>query len=148
MSFQWTPLDIQVLLESVLIEVWKGNTAEVGFRKQQWSSICNHFNATRVNDKIDKRVLQNKLTALKKKYQTFMALKENSGFGWDEALQLPIASDRVWSEYLAVHKDARKFRHKTLEFYRELDEIFGRNIATDRYAFASTSLSAPASERP
>eukprot|EP01039_Chlorochromonas_danica_P000080 gene81-87_t len=123
MSFQWTSPDTQLLLESVLIEVRKGNTAERGFKKQQWSNICNHFNATRAT-RVDKTVLQNKLTALKKKYQTFQALRENSGFVWDEALQLPTAPDQVWSEFLAVNKNARQFRHKTLEFYQELDEIF------------------------
>jgi Myb/SANT-like DNA-binding domain len=35
-----------------------------------------------------------------KNYKTFRALKEQSGFGWDEVEKLPTARDNVWDAYI------------------------------------------------
>lgn len=32
----------------------------------------------------------------------FKAVKENSGFGWDDVQKIPTAPDEVWDEYIEV----------------------------------------------
>lgn len=39
---------------------------------------------------------------LKKDYDIFVQMKNNSGFGWDEEAQLPTAPEAVWERYLKV----------------------------------------------
>jgi hypothetical protein len=51
---------------------------------------------------------------LKKKYQIFKALCDNSGFGWDSNSSLPTAVPQVWEDYLNAHKEAKEFQFKTL----------------------------------
>jgi hypothetical protein len=138
MSFQWSPLLVKIFLDCVLSEVRKGNTAEGGFKKQQWTCITEAFR-NHSGLAPDKQILQNKLVQLKKKFAIFKALKSNSGFGWDDALKVPTAPDAVWISYLAVHKEAREFRRKSLEYFDELDEIFAGNIATGSHSLSSIS---------
>ena len=116
-SFHWNPLLVKIFLDCVLNEVLKGNTAEGGFKKQQWTCIVEAFkNLAGIT--VDKQVLQH----LKKKFVIFKSLKNNSGFGWDDLLQIPTAPESVWNSYLASHRDAKEFQRKTFEYFEELDE--------------------------
>jgi hypothetical protein len=63
---------------------------------------------------------------------SFISLKEQSGFGWDEVLKMPTAPDEVWKLYLEAHPNAKQFRKKTLPFYEELDEIFSGKCASGK----------------
>jgi hypothetical protein len=136
MSFQWSPQLVKIFVDCVLSEVRKGNTAEGGFKKQQWTCIVEAFN-NHAGVAADKPVLQNKLMQMKKKFVIFKALKSNSGFGWDDALQIPTAPESVWNSYLAVHKEAREFQRKTFEYFDEFDEIYSDHIATGSHALST-----------
>ena len=39
-----------------------------------------------------------------------MAIKCNSGFGWDEVNRVPTAPESVWETYMKAHPEAEKFR--------------------------------------
>ena len=69
-------------------------------------------------------------------------LCSNSGFGFDDALQVPTAPDRTWKEYLANNPKARRFRATTLHRYGDLDSIFQGRVATGE--FAQSSIPSPA----
>ena len=56
--------------------------------------------------------LHSQYAYLKKKYSVFKELKSNSGFGWDEELNIPTAPNEVWDAYIKSHPLAKEFRTK------------------------------------
>ena len=50
----------------------------------------------------------------------------------------PTASEDVWARYIQVHPEAAKYKTKTLQYFDELDVIFGGSCATGVYAMSST----------
>ena len=49
---------------------------------------------------------------MKRDYDTYMGIKNNSGFGWDEVHQVPTAPEGVWETYMKEHPEAEKFRKR------------------------------------
>lgn len=100
-----------------------------------------------------KAQLQNQLSDLKKRYNIFKQLKENSAFGWDDKLNIPTASDKTWDEFLAANKFAKEFRNKTLPNYEELCIIFdgkvsaGKNTTADEQSTDPVETSNEAEEK-
>jgi hypothetical protein len=78
---------------------------------------------------------------MKSEYQVWTKLCSNSGFGFDEALQVPTAPDRTWEGYLANNPKARRFRATTLHRYGDLDSIFQGRVTTGE--FAQSSIPSP-----
>ena len=52
-----------------------------------------------------------------------MAIKSNSGFGWDEVNRVPTAPESVWETYRKAHREAERFRKRTLLHYDMLHEL-------------------------
>lgn len=65
-----------------------------------------------------------------------MSLKEQSGFGWDEARFMVTASDSVWDAFLQSHPQCRKVRGTPFPEIRKLEVIFGTNNATGSLAMS------------
>ena len=84
--------------------------------------------------------LQTKLSELKKKYEIWNAIRENSGFGWNEAEGRPTASFEVWRSYIDKHPKAKEFQFNKLENWQELEEIFTGRFATGNYAVSSFDI--------
>jgi hypothetical protein len=59
--------------------------------------------------------LQSQYSELKKKSSSFKRLKYNSGFGFDEATQMPVTDEKTWTEYMNAHPGAAQFRRKSLD---------------------------------
>ena len=47
---------------------------------------------------------------MKKEYETFITIKNNSGFGWDSEKGVPTAPESVWDAYIKPHLEAERFR--------------------------------------
>ncbi|RPA93801.1 hypothetical protein L873DRAFT_1613461, partial [Choiromyces venosus 120613-1] len=54
---------------------------------------------------------------IKKDYEIYTALKNNSGFGWDDYRAIPTAPNSIWDAYLKAHPEAEKFRSRVLMHY-------------------------------
>ncbi len=68
-------------------------------------------------------------------------MRDNSGFGFDEASGLFTASEEVWDTYLASsHKDAKSFRTKPFAYYDKCFRIFNGTLATGKFSMSSTNL--------
>jgi len=74
---------------------------------------------------------------LKKEYDTFITIKNNSGFGWDSEKGVPTAPESVWDTYIKVHPEAERFRHRGLVHYAILDELCANRSATGEFALTS-----------
>ena len=133
-SMRWTAEIVTMFVEEIHEEVVvKGTATENGMKKETWNAIQKEINR-KSSLKLEKDQLQSKYSELKSKYGIFQKIVENSGFGWDEELELCTAPDAVWDAYILLHPKAREFRGKTLPNYNLLHEIFGGRIATGKYA--------------
>ncbi len=77
------------------------------------------------------------MSNLKFQFSIMQLLRDQSGFGWDEATQTVTANDKVWAAYLKSHPEAGQFRNKGLNDYEFLERIFLGKVATGSYAFGS-----------
>mmetsp|Transcript_13574 Transcript_13574/g.12296 ORF Transcript_13574/g.12296 Transcript_13574/m.12296 type:complete len:339 (-) Transcript_13574:147-1163(-) len=139
-SLNWNDEERNNLVLAMSNEVSSSDKFE-GLNKANWSNITKDFNE-KTNLNYTKTQLQSQATYLKKKYQTFKALKENSGFGWDDNRKVPTAPDNVWNSYIESHKNAKEFRYKSFPFYDDLDKIYTGSIATGKYAISSSLTNA------
>jgi len=57
-----------------------------------------------------------------------------SGWGWDEAKGVPVASEEVMETYFEAHPEAIKFRDTPPAFLNLLQELFKGVLATGSYA--------------
>jgi len=71
---------------------------------------------------------------LNKDYKIYSAIKNNSGFGWDDQRGIPTAPESVWSAYLTVHPEAERFRGRALIHYSILHELCANLSATGQFA--------------
>ena len=62
-----------------------------------------------LNRNVESRKLKNKYGDYKKKWQAWKALIDNSGFGFDEEVQLITAPDDVWDKYIEVSRRVTKY---------------------------------------
>ncbi|KDQ16585.1 hypothetical protein BOTBODRAFT_253036 [Botryobasidium botryosum FD-172 SS1] len=72
---------------------------------------------------------------LKSKYKIVRELREQSGFGWDEASQMVTASPDVWSHYLKSHPKAKPFHAKPFPLYDAIATLVDGVIATGETGF-------------
>jgi len=60
-----------------------------------------------------------------KDYDVFIALKNQSGFGWNEELQVPECRHNTWIRYVEHNEHAKKFKDKGLPNLDKLVDILG-----------------------
>ncbi|KAF9516289.1 hypothetical protein BS47DRAFT_1360466 [Hydnum rufescens UP504] len=71
-----------------------------------------------------KKAIQSKIQQLKRDYKTVMALKDVSGFSYDDE-----------EGCHNTHKEAAPFQSVGFHYYDELDKVFGGTLATGEGAF-------------
>ncbi|RPA97993.1 hypothetical protein L873DRAFT_1790532 [Choiromyces venosus 120613-1] len=74
---------------------------------------------------------------LKKDYDSYTAIKNNSGFGWDDIQGVLTAPDSIWNAYLKAHPEAEKFRLWGLIYYDILHELCVNLSIMGEYALTS-----------
>ena len=84
-----------------------------GSKTAQWRSIQEGFEQC-TGLTYDKQQLQDPFAELARNYGVYSALKENSGFGWNDELKIPTAPSSVWDDYKAAHPVAKGYRYTTL----------------------------------
>ncbi|KAG9409703.1 hypothetical protein AC1031_020016 [Aphanomyces cochlioides] len=98
----WDADKDEFLVISLQEQADQGKRADSGFKWEAWKQITMQFNERfQVNYLMSK--LKSRLDTLKKDYKDFKFLKENSGFGWNDELEIPTASDDVWKAVIEVH---------------------------------------------
>ena len=141
----WSESNKRHFVTALMNEAAKGSFVDNGFKKQSWHAIQQEFHST-VGFKYDKQQLHSHYGVLKKKYNIYKALVDNSGFGIDPNNGGPTAADDVWSAYLEAHPDASEFRGRPFVYFDDLDSIFTGKVATGKYFFHDTSSGASEKE--
>jgi hypothetical protein len=101
-----------------IVEEAQTSTAEGRFKSRSWSKLVIQVSKhgkpeleKQGLNAVTKVQLQSKHGELKKKYSMFSKLVDNSGFGWDEQLQMPTAPPSVWDAYIEKHLEVKRVLH-------------------------------------
>lgn len=105
----WTPSQDEYFLELMLSHVHKGNKTGKAFSRQAWADMIEQFN-TKFGFKYDVDVLKNRHKRFRKQYNEMKMLVSQSGFRWDGKLNMVIADDKTWDEYIKVHTFVKHFQ--------------------------------------
>ncbi|OLL26083.1 hypothetical protein NEOLI_000490 [Neolecta irregularis DAH-3] len=136
---KWNVNQEQTLIYTLLDEARAGRMSHGGFKKDTWEKVQGILN-TKYGTVYDMDQMKSKFSTMKLDYRTFAKLKLSSGFGWDSRKETVTAPDDVWDSYIQEHPNAANFRHKTLPFFEELDELFFKSTATGEFALPPPSL--------
>lgn len=130
----WTEECLSLLIRQAIDVRRRGGGSDNGsFKSSALVEFAAEVNRVH-NTTFSETQVRTKLTNLKAEYNIFKRICENSGFGWDPVRMVPTAPDRVWENYIAAHKGAKKYRTRTLPFYEQLEELFAESRATGQYA--------------
>ncbi|XWS59352.1 hypothetical protein CRYUN_Cryun08bG0114200 [Craigia yunnanensis] len=131
----WTPPQDQYFVELLADQVQSGNKTGLAFKQQAWVDMITQFNFN-FGFKYDIDVLKNRFKRMRKQYNEMKILLDQSGFEWDEAMQMVNADDNTWDEYLKAHPDMQTYRTKVVPYYKELCMICGHTVADGRYSLS------------
>jgi hypothetical protein len=106
-SFYWDEATTTALLEGLVEQIDAGKRADNSFKKEAWTAalacVAPHC---RVRDGVRRLPTQqqatNRLSYLREDWIEWRRLKEQTGIGWDEERNIPIAPDEWWDTYLRV----------------------------------------------
>ena len=98
-----------MLLTELISATHQGHRGQNGFKPRVWTEIETKLKPQ--NRNIESRKLKNKYGDYLKKWRTWKALMDNSGFGIDEETQLITAPDDVWDTYIAVSRHEYQYLH-------------------------------------
>ena len=107
--FEWTTQAEVMLLTELISATHQGHRGQNGFKPRVWTEIETKLKPQ--NRNIESWKLKNKYGDYLKKWRTWKALMDNSGFGIDEETQLITAPDDVWDTYIAVSRHEYQYLH-------------------------------------
>lgn len=124
----WTPSMDRYFIDVMLELVHRRDNINHTFDEQAWAYMNASFNE-KFGVQCDKYALENQYTCLMKHYKDINNFLNQSGFAWDERLQIVVADDDKWEAYIKEHPDAIAYKNKTLGYYNDLCILFGSGIA-------------------
>ncbi|KAJ7449289.1 hypothetical protein FB451DRAFT_1147286 [Mycena latifolia] len=86
---------------------------------------------------------------MRAQYQLIKALREKSGWGWDDDGKHIVVEDSVWDAYLAINPKIRSWRFKGFPLFDEMAQLIDGAVATGVSAFQPGQPAAePAANAP
>ncbi|XP_057436103.1 uncharacterized protein LOC130728606 [Lotus japonicus] len=131
----WTPSQDQYFLELMLSHVHRGNKTGKVFSRRAWADMIEQFNTT-FGLKYDIDVLKNRFKRFRKQYIEIKTIISQKGFQWDNALNMIVAGEKTWDEYIKDHPSARAFRTRVVPYYNDMCIIYGHAVADGRYSLS------------
>lgn len=89
-------------VDLMLDHMHRGNRLGHTFNKQAWADMLTVF-TSKFGSPHDKDLLKSRYSALWKQFNDVKNLLDQSGFSWDDKLQMVVADDYVWETYIKVH---------------------------------------------
>jgi hypothetical protein len=136
--------------EVALVAFLHDNRAEAGdggsFKKSTFQRAAQYIASFRGNGQAkDVKSCQNKWTALRKIYRVIQAIKEVSGWHWDDETGASItpATSSSWDDYVRKHPAAKPFRNKGWVHLHKVADIMPSTISGSN-VYHPTGTHAPA----
>ncbi|KAJ8621836.1 hypothetical protein MRB53_030365 [Persea americana] len=95
----WTPAQDAFVVDFLAKQCSLGRFSDNGFKKEIWRKATEELNK-KFNVSVTVQQLKSHMADLKARYRIVKALREQSGFGWDDLIQICIADEDVWNRYI------------------------------------------------
>ncbi|KAG5652135.1 hypothetical protein H0H81_006172 [Sphagnurus paluster] len=145
----WLSSDDPTLVRVLREQKENGNQSGNGWKPQVWQAAADALKAEGTSDgppKIAKKCADH-WGNLKKNFGEVQAIRNASGFGWDEGTKTCTASPDVWEKYIAAHPSANRWRTTTFPLFDDIHFLVNGIVATGAGAFhPGRSISPTATE--
>ncbi|KDQ13310.1 hypothetical protein BOTBODRAFT_45272 [Botryobasidium botryosum FD-172 SS1] len=117
----WNLAEEALLIDTLLHQREQGMQAESGWKPAVWQIAVDALRDAYPKEQ-QKEICHCKTRwqHLKDEYRVVKTLREQSGFSWDEDVQIVTAPDDVWDYYLAANSKAKLYCKKPFPFYDEI----------------------------
>ncbi|KAF8473098.1 hypothetical protein DFH94DRAFT_684535 [Russula ochroleuca] len=95
----WTDEDDAILVAVLAKQKQLGNSSDNGFKKSVWATSPKN-DPPKVTNKCQDHWGNTLRLQLRKNFLEVQALRNVSGFGWDDGIKTITASDRIWEDYV------------------------------------------------
>ncbi|KAJ3754549.1 hypothetical protein EV360DRAFT_86732 [Lentinula raphanica] len=148
-NVRWTDEDDKVIVQTLLDN--QGYQSDSGWKSSVWPIVVDALNAKGLNNGPSFKTagkVADRYGSLKQSYTEVKALREMSGFGWDDVEKRVIATEEVWQNLLNVKKlgKYKKWKTKSFPLYDEMAELVDGVIANGEFAFQGGDNAIPQSD--
>nr|GMD92015.1 L10-interacting MYB domain-containing protein-like isoform X1 [Ipomoea batatas] len=133
-KIDWSETMEQHFIQLMLEQVQKGNKLNRTFKNKAWIHMITAFN-TAFGFQYGKVVLKTRFNLLRRQYFAVKYLLSQDGFTWHERHQMIVAEDRVWKKVIKAQQYFRRYRNKSLSFYKDMSIICGNETPTFQYGY-------------
>ncbi|KAG6834959.1 hypothetical protein H0H93_006081 [Arthromyces matolae] len=132
----WSSVCDQSLLNVLFDERRNGRqTDNAGWHSSAWSTAESKLSGSEARSGGAAKTAascQTRYNTLKKDYKEVKAIRELSGFGWDDDNHLATAADDVWESYIQAHPKQKKWRKTSFPLYKEMADLVEGTYATGK----------------
>ncbi|KAF5343816.1 hypothetical protein D9758_016204 [Tetrapyrgos nigripes] len=132
---QWTSEAEAISIEFFIAKKAQGLMSENNFKGKVYNLAAEHLCAK--GHSFSGKQVKARWTRFKAEFKIVAKLRTLSGFGWDNARSMVIATDQVWDAYLVSHPKARPFRTHPFIHYDDIAAMVGHSTATGAMALSS-----------
>ncbi|PKU67375.1 L10-interacting MYB domain-containing protein-like [Dendrobium catenatum] len=133
---RWPDQHNEVFGELLFEQYLCGNINDGILRRDMWKDLVGILNR-RVEGNYTENSAQIRFKNMKADFRAVFQLANRSGWGWDENLHLPIASDEIWDEIIQENPKLAKYRRNQFHQYEIFEKICGDNNAVGTFARSS-----------
>ncbi|XP_058098992.1 uncharacterized protein LOC131243562 isoform X1 [Magnolia sinica] len=124
----WSPYMDACLTELMFEQAQKGRRVGNIIKLEVFTAISEEFQK-RTGIELQPDHIRNRMRTWRRQYRRVKELLNQRGFLWNDTLKKVVASDDVWKAYLKDHPEASFYRTRSVDNFKELDVIIGKNQA-------------------
>ncbi|KAF7372348.1 MYB transcription factor 08 [Mycena venus] len=109
--------------------------ADNGWKKAAWTRCSDDLKDSPGPCKTTEKCRDHWGKSIKASFLEVQKLRNLSGFGWDEGLQMVTASEEVWDAYIAKHPKAAYWKENPFPLYNDVLFLVEGIVATGAEAF-------------
>ncbi|KAF9510896.1 hypothetical protein BS47DRAFT_37351 [Hydnum rufescens UP504] len=132
------------MLQILLLEQAEGNQSETGWKSGVYAHV-----AVALNKILSKggskntESIRNQYSKMKGIYKIVAALREVSGFTWDNEVGCKGVDDEIWEKYVKAHPEAAPFCSNGWPWFDDMHTLCCGTIARGQSVFCATHESQP-----
>ncbi|KAF8151407.1 Myb/SANT-like DNA-binding domain-containing protein [Crassisporium funariophilum] len=133
----WSSTDNATLVRILREQKDNGNQSGAGWKSQVWQAVADALKADGASKGAEKtgKKCADHWANLKKNFLDVSAIRNASGFGWDEGTMTCTATSDVWDKYLAAHPTAEQWRSTPFPLYNDIHILVNGIVAMGDGAF-------------
>ncbi|PPS18284.1 hypothetical protein GOBAR_AA02288 [Gossypium barbadense] len=130
-----------LFLEILADEAQKGNKPSNTFKAVSFNCVAVAI-FERFQVQCDAKHVENHLRTVKNQWQIICAIRDESGFGWDDNMKMITCDKATYDAVVMAHKKYEPFLNKSIDHYDEMALVVGKDKAIGSFArtFADIDL--------